>query len=238
MAIGSGLWRVGRRLVLVGALAATFITFAAVGMRVALRAREVRVPDLTGRTASSANHLLTERGLTIRVDDTRRPDSHVPAGRIVQQEPAAGAIARRPRSVRVWVSAGPRVSVVPPLVGETLRTAQMRADEHHLAIATVSRVELAGRGDLVVAQAPAAAQPGDRVSLLVNREPAARYVMPALVGLDAARAAEALGRAGFRVSIADSPPRPGVPSGLVLTQMPQDGVQVTVNDPIALEVSR
>ncbi len=239
MAIGSGLWRVGRWLLLVGALGATFIAFAAVGMRVALRAREVRVPNLASRTASDANHLLTERGLTMRVDDTKRPDSRVPAGRIVQQDPAAGSIARRQRSVRVWLSSGPRVTVVPRLVGETVRTAEMRLDERELALGTISHVEVASRGDLVVvAQEPAADRPGDRVSLLVDRGPGARYVMPDLVGLDGDRVADTLRLAGFRVAIADSQPRPGVPPGLVLRQTPQDGVPVTVNDPIALEVSR
>ena len=78
-------------------------------MRIALRAREVTVPDLTNRTANDATALASDLGLTLRVDDTRRPDPKIAAGRVLAQEPAAGSIARRQRSVRVWLSAGQRV---------------------------------------------------------------------------------------------------------------------------------
>lgn len=239
MAFGSRLWRVGRWLLLVGALVATFFVFAAVGMRVALRAREVRVPRLANRSVADANHLLTELGLTLRVDDTRRPDPRVPADRIVQQDPAAGDIARRQRSVRVWLSSGPRVTRVPRLVGETERTAEMRVAQRELALGPVSRIELHGLGEgFVVAQEPLPDQPGSRVALLVNHEPGARYVMPDLIGMNGDRAAEILRSAGFRVTITGQQPYPGVPAGIVLKQTPQGGYKVTVNDAIALEVSR
>ncbi len=239
MAFGSRLWRVGRWLLLVGALAATFFVFALVGMRVALRAREVRVPNLANRSVTDANHLLTELGLALRVDDTRRSDPRVPADRIVQQDPAPGDVARRQRSVRVWLSSGPRITVVPRLVGETERTAQMRVEQRELALGAVSRIELHGLGEgFVVAQEPLPDQAGSRVSLLVSHEPGARYVMPDLIGINGDRAAEILRSAGFRVTITGQQPYPGVPAGIVLKQTPQGGYKVTVNDAIALEVSR
>ncbi len=239
MAIGSGLWRVGQWLLLVGALVATFFVFAAVGMRVALRAREVRVPALANRSVTDANRLLTDLGLDLRVDDSPRVDPRVPAGHIVQQDPGPGQVARRHRSVRVWVSSGPRVTTVPRLVGETERTAQLRLDEQALTLGTVSHVEFAGIGDgFVVAQEPPPDEVGTRVSLLVNRQAGARYVMPDLIGATAGRAAELLRGAGFRVTITGQQSYPGVPPGAVLRQQPQAGYEVSVSDSIALEVSR
>ncbi len=239
MAIGSRLWRVGRWLLLVGALVATFFVFAAVGMRVALRAREVRVPPLTNRTVTDANRTLTDLGLTLRVDDTVRVDPRVPAGHIVQQDPAPGQVARRHRTVRVWVSSGPRVTTVPRLVGETERTAQLRLDQQDLTLGTVSQVELTGIGDsFVVGQEPAPGEVGARVSLLVNRQGGAHYLMPDLIGANADRAADVLRSAGFRVTVTGQQAYPGVMSGIVLRQQPLAGYEVSATDPIALEVSR
>jgi len=131
------------------------------------------------------------------------------------------------------------VVTVPRLVGDTERTAQLRLDQQDLALGTVSQVELQGIGDsFVVAQEPQPNQVGARVSLLVNHEAGARYVMPDLIGVNADRAAEVLRGAGFRVTITGQQSYPGVPSGIVLRQQPQAGYQVSVTDAIALEVSR
>ena len=49
MQLKTRVWGLGKFLLLVGALAATFVVFAAAAMRVAIRAREVQVPILLGR---------------------------------------------------------------------------------------------------------------------------------------------------------------------------------------------
>ena len=56
-------------------------------MRVALRAREVQVPDFTNRTANEATALAADLGLGMKVDDTRRPDPKIAAGRVLAQDP-------------------------------------------------------------------------------------------------------------------------------------------------------
>ena len=102
-----GVWSVGRLLLLATALGATFLLFFGVALRVALRAREVQVPTLVGKTVNDASQMLGVLGLTLKVDPTRRPDANVPASRIMLQDPPAGAAARLQRSIRVWLSAGP-----------------------------------------------------------------------------------------------------------------------------------
>ena len=101
-------WSAGKLLVLAGALLLTYVLFAALGMRLALKTREVVVPTLTGRTVNDATALLTEAGLNLRVEEGRRLDPKVPAGHILTQDPAAGVRTRRERSIKVWVSGGPR----------------------------------------------------------------------------------------------------------------------------------
>ena len=99
MDLGPGVER-GKSSVLGGALVATYVIFAAASMRVALRAREVQLPNLTNRTANEASAIAADLGLTLKVDDTRRMDPKIAAGRVLAQEPAAGSTARRQRTLR------------------------------------------------------------------------------------------------------------------------------------------
>lgn len=240
MPLRNRVWSLGKLLLLVGALVATFLVFAAVAMRVALRAREVEVPDLAGLTVNEASQSLAEFGLALRTDPNERPDDTIPPGRIMQQEPAAGLEARRQRTIRVWVSSGARSTTVPVLVGQTERTARIRLEQDGLDVATVSEFRSPDYpADAVVAQDPAPAARAPQVSLLLNRgEQATTFVMPDVIGMNGEVAAEALRRRGFRVSIVGSQPYAGVPAGTVVRQQPDGGFRVGPADAISLEVSR
>ena len=240
MALGTRVWSAGKLVLLAAGLVATYVLFAAASMRVALRAREVQVPDLTNRTANEATAIAADLGLTLKVDDSRRPDLKVPAGRVLAQEPVAGAVARRQRSLRVWLSAGQRASTVPLLIGETERTAQLRLTQDGFMPPDVSEIRSQSfASDVVVAQTPAAKAAAGRVALLVNRgDRGASYVMPDLIGVNGDRAADILRDRGFRVAVVGSNPYPGVAAGIVIRQSPQAGFQIGPGEPISLEVSR
>jgi len=233
--LGAGKW-----LLLAGALALTYLIFAAGSMRLALRAREVQIPNLVDHTANEATALAGAVGLSVRVDDTRRPDAKIAAGRVLAQEPVAGSTARRQRTVRIWLSAGQRAATVPPLIGETERTAQLRLAQDGLTLSSLAEIRSqAFPTDVVVAQTPPAKASGERVALLINRGGRGEsYVMPDLIGVNGDRAAEILREKGFRVAVVGSTPYPGVAAGIVIRQSPQGGFQVTPGEPISLEVSR
>jgi eukaryotic-like serine/threonine-protein kinase len=240
MALGTRVWSAGKLLLLGGALLGTYALFAAASMRLALRAREVQIPDLSSRTANEATAIAGDLGLAIRVDDVRRPDPKIPAGQVVAQEPQPGSISRQQRNVRVWLSSGVRNTVVPLLTGETERAAQLRAAQDGLEVSAVAEIRSDAYGsDVIVAQDPAPKTVGGRVSLLVNRaEQAVNYVMPDLIGVNGERAAEILRGHGFRVAVVGSTPYPGVAPGVVLRQSPQGGFQIAPGEPISIEVSR
>jgi eukaryotic-like serine/threonine-protein kinase len=240
MALKARMWGAGKLFVLAAALLVTYLLFAATAMRVALRVREVRVPDLRNRTVTEATTTLADEGLALRVDDTQRLDPGVQAGRIAAQEPQPGVTTRRQRSVRVWLSSGPRVTTIPRLVGEAERAAQARLQEDGLAL--VRRSEMRSNEyapDTVVAQEPPPGARGTEVSLLVNRgERSDSYVMPDLIGVNGSRATELLRPRGFRVAIVGELPYPGVPPGIVLRQSPAAGFQIAAGESISIEVSR
>ena len=129
MQLSTRVWGAGKVLFLCGALLLTYVLFAAAAMRMALKTREVVVPELGGKTVNDASAALAESGLTLKVEEGRKVDPKVPAGQILAQEPLSGARTRRQRSVRVWISAGPRSTTVPGLVGESERTAQLRVSQ-------------------------------------------------------------------------------------------------------------
>ncbi len=230
----------GKFLLLAGALAGTFLLFAAIAMRVAITARQVTVPNLVGRPIAEAMALSTQLDLQLRVDEAPRPDPKVPAGHVLGQEPTAGSAARRQRSVRVWVSSGARVALAPSLLGESQRAAEIRVAQDGLTIGTVSEIRSAAYPpDVVVAQDPPASTQTSEVRLLVNRgEDRATYVMPDLIGLNGERAADVMRIRGFRVSLTTQSGTSAIPPGVVVRQSPAGGYQVHPGDAIALEVSR
>jgi eukaryotic-like serine/threonine-protein kinase len=240
MALRTRVWGAGKLLVLGGALLATYVLFAVASMRVALRAREVQVPDFTNHTANEASVMAADRGLTIRVDDSRRTDPKIGAGRVLSQDPVAGSTARPQRSVRVWLSAGQHAAAVPGVIGETERAAQLRLAQDGLTLAATSEIRSpAYPSDFVVAQNPAPKGVGAAVTLLVNRaDRGVNYVMPDLIGVNGDRSAEILRSHGFRVAVVGSAPYPGVAAGIVVRQSPQAGFQIAPGEPISLEVSR
>jgi len=243
MALSTRVWGAGKRVLLGGALVLTYFIFAAAAMRLALKTRDVVVPPLNGKTVTEAGAILADGGLNLKVEEARRVDASVPAGQIISQDPQPGVRTRRERSVKVWVSAGPRASTVPALLGESERTALMRAQQDGLQLAAIAEIRSADYpAGSVVAQNPPpknSMPSGAKIALLVNRgEHGSTFVMPDLIGVNGDRAADLLRSRGFRVSVVGDHPYPGVPAGIVLRQSPQGGFQIGTSDPISLEVSR
>lgn len=240
MALTTRVWGAGKVLLLCGALLLTYLLFAAASMRLALKTREVVVPSLAGRTVNEASALLADAGLTLKIEEGTRIDPKVPVGQILAQEPQAAASTRRQRSVKVWISAGPRSLTIPTLLGESERTAQMRVQQNGLELRAVAEIRSSEYpAGSVVAQSPRPQSASAQVALLVNRgERGTSYVMPDLIGVNGDRAADLLRAKGFRVAVVGEHPYPGVPAGIVLRQSPQGGFQIAPGEPISLEVSR
>ena len=240
MAIGRRVWGVGKVLLLLGALAATFLISFVISMRVAVRAGQVQIPDLTNMTIEDATRALQDLELRPRIEEARKPDVKIPAGHVVQQDPPAGEEARPQRTVKVWVSSGARTTPVPALVGQTERTARIRLDQDGVALASATEVQSPDYApDTIVAQEPVPPARSPNVSILINRGgQMTTYVMPDVIGMDGTRVETALRAAGLRVTIVGSQAYPGVPAGTVVRQQPASGYKVGPADAISLEVSR
>jgi serine/threonine-protein kinase len=240
MAFRTRVYGVGKVLVIAGALVLTYVVSAVVALQIAVRSRDVQVPDLVNHTTSEASGLVAGLDLSLKVDEARRADLKIPAGRVAGQEPAAGSASRRQRTVRIWLSAGPRATTVPSVTGESQRAAELKLAEGGFGVKAVSEIRSRDYpADAVVAQQPPAKTPAASVAILVNRrDRGVTYVMPDLIGLNGDRTAEVLRQRGFRTSVVASTPYPGVAAGIVLRQSPQAGFQIEPGEAISLEVSR
>src|SRR5688500_19666981 len=107
-------------------------------MRVAVRARQVTVPNLVGKSIADATTSTSTLDLQVRVDEGRRPDSKIPAGHVLGQDPTPGSAVRRQRSIRVRLSAGAHIARAPNLLGEAQRSAEIRVAQDGLVIGAVS----------------------------------------------------------------------------------------------------
>ena len=223
------------------ALVLTYVVFAAASMRIAIRAREVIVPALTGQSVNQATAALAEAGLTLKVEETRRPDPKVPAG----PDPDAGPAGRRPDA--------------PPAqrqgLGQRRAAVEHRAGVHrrigaHGAAHGSSRTawnwpgfrRSGRRTTRLTSSSPRRRRrqrKGGRVSLLVNRGQRAATLRDARSdrrqrrpGRGSAANARLPGLGGR------GPPLSGRSGRIVLRQNPQAGFQIAPGEPISLEVSR
>lgn len=233
-------WSVGRFLVLVAGLLATFGVFFLAGLRVTTRAREVEVPNLIGHSQTDARALLSERGLELRVEEARRADKKVPADHVLAQEPAAGEVVRPQRVIRVRLSDGARAPVLPIVTGLPESTAEITLASERIGVGYKAEVwSAAYSAGSVIAQDPPAKQRADTVNLLVNRSDGSQdFIVPDLIGTLGSRSAEVLRSLKFRIAVTAEVPYPGLPPGIVVKQTPQPGYRIAPFETITLEVSR
>jgi beta-lactam-binding protein with PASTA domain len=232
---------VGSNALLGAALTATAATSAIFTMRVVLSARDVAVPALVGRPFAEAEAQAQRRTLALRIEGRRHHPS-IPADRIVAQEPPAGAALKAHRAVRVWVSLGPRRATVLPVEGQSSRTARIALEQAGVPVDRIVEVADAAAEGTVIVQRPS---PGEAdlssggASLLVSRGPGgASFVMPDLIGRDAAAAMVALQSAGLKVGDVRYRSYPGVAPGIVLRQVPAAGYRVDARTALTLDVSK
>ncbi len=87
------------------ALVAVFFLSAGAVMYVALRGREVAVPNVVGKPQSEAEKLLEDEGLKMKVRNSA-PHDKVPANAVSEQLPAPGTTVKTGQVVRVSLSSG------------------------------------------------------------------------------------------------------------------------------------
>jgi eukaryotic-like serine/threonine-protein kinase len=172
-------------------------------MRLAIKVREVRVPDLRNKIPSEAKRLAELDGLAAQVDSNYY-SAIVPEGRVLSQTPTAGTLVRRGWEVRLALSLGPQRVTIPLVVGKSDRAAAISIAERGLQLSFTDRIQISGaEDDQVIAQDPPANAKdvsAPKISLLVAQSPSPQaFVMPSFIGQPLGGVTNTLHSAGFVV---------------------------------------
>ncbi len=232
-----------------------FVIFVAsflMAMRFAIHGRQTTVPKVVGLSQTQAERLLADHGLILDEGD-RYFSSDVPPGRVMSQVPLPGIQVRRGWHVRVAASMGPQRVVIPDLIGNSERAAEINIRRRGLELGSIAIATIPGApADQIVAQSPPAnavnvSEP--KISLLMAAsEDRQSFVMPELVGRGEDDVVNELVNAGLRVSnissqaapvgVVNTPQAVSAGTRMVVKTTPAAGQRVYQGQGIALEVTQ
>lgn len=217
---------------------------ALTAMRFAIHGREVEVPRLTGLAPAEAEQTAHANGLLFSLEN-RFYSPDVPEGKVLTQVPAAGEKVRRGSRIRVAESLGPQRVIIPDVIGQSRRAAEINLTRRGLELGTVALARLPGVAqEVVVAQSPPANATGaasPKVNLLIAQPPdsEAALIMPDLTGRTLDEASALIAQIGLTFGEVKS--RRGatpLPQPIVAGHTPAAGERVVAAAVVNLEVQR
>lgn len=219
-----------------------FFLSALVAYRVTKSGEMATLPDLAGMTFEEAKTELEARKLSL-VQSGVALHNRYEKGQIISQDPAPDSRLRLYTMVKVTVSAGKEKVIVPRLIGRSQQAILPELQQYGLRLGRVSHVHTikysAGR---IFGQYPLPDHevPIDTpLNLLVSEgEEENKYLMPDLLGKYAAVVIPQLQKAGFKVGDTSRSYYPGLESGIIINQRPQQGNPILKRNSITLEVSK
>jgi serine/threonine-protein kinase len=201
----------------------------------------VLVPDLRGVEAETARAKCINSGYSMKVMREEH-SADIPEGYVISQVPEPGEGLKERRTIRVVVSAGRKMAVVPDLRGQSLRQAYLTLEGAGLRRGSISRIFSHLRGDNTVhGSSPSAGSEvpaGSRIDLLFRIKEAPRvFRMPEMVGMDFQFARERLEELGFTVGrVVNRKLDTGFPNK-ILSQSPPPGSAIKEGGTVEFTVS-
>lgn len=229
------------RLMLMGLVLLTVALLSMLtAMRLAIHRSEVSVPKLTGLPPDEAERLANSNGLVLVVEN-RFYSAEVPAGKIVTQQPPEGTRVRRGWKVRVAESLGPQRAMIPNVVGQSRRAAEMNVARRALEIGSVAVIQMPeAPPDQVIAQSPTAyaTVSSPKVNLLVNAPAGEQeFIMPDFTGKHLADVFDAADAAGMKL-VSNVVEVAGAGPSTVVRQSPAPGARVVSGATIRVDVAK
>lgn len=181
-------------------------------------AADTTVPDLSNLSAAEAEKLLNEHKLKGSVGEDREDDK-VEKGKVAAQDTPAGSKAKAGDTVVYHLSSGPKQVVLPKVVGDTEADAKARlsAAEYKFTVKVQYAASDTVAKGTVISTTPTDGTTiavGSTVTITVSSGRSTAEV-PAVIGMDFAKAKRQLEDAGFKVKLADGS---STASGVVVDQ--------------------
>lgn len=202
------------------------------------RVEYVDVPQVIGLNMQEAEQKLEDVGLDIKIVD-QKPNDTVPAGHIIDQDPLAGARAKKGDAVNVTISLGVETTKVPTLIGLTIDKAKEELRKAELQLGSVSHAPSSSVAPGKIMRQ--SVDPGITVSKgstidVVVSQGVPKVIMPDVVGLSFEDATAILDQYGLKYSREDRVDD-SVPAGEIITQSPDAGTEVEKGTIVTLVVS-
>lgn len=228
--------KVFRYLVMAMILVTVSVMSALTAMRIAIHGRETTVPNFAKLSPSEAERVAMANGLQVTMEG-QFYSTDVPDGLILSQMPPPGTRVRRGWRVRLAQSLGPQRVVIPDLLGQSTRAAELNVRQRGLELGTVAEAHLPDTPtQQIVAQSPpplAKEVESPKLSVLIASDPEVEtFMMPNFVGTPLADATFRIDKAGLKAR-ANVGSAQG--SNIVIHQFPAPGQKVTADTPIQLE---
>jgi len=221
------------------AAGASVLPGSTVDLVVSVGSAPVSVPNVVGRTQAKAKSAITAKKLTVGTI-TQAYSATVPSGRVISQNPQAGALAAPGTAVDLVVSTGPAPVTVPNVTGLTQADAKSAITGATLTVGIITKKhnDTVPAGSVISQnpQAGSSVAPGSAVKLLVSTGPAP-VVVPRVVGHTQADADSAITARTLIVGTVTQAYSSIVPSGSVISQNPRAGVLVAPGSAVNLVVS-
>ncbi len=154
-----------------------------------IKGETVVAPNVLGMSKARAIETLTESELLVKVPIEEVSDEDTPPGIVIEQRPFPNAVVKKGRRISIKISKGPRLAMIPNLVGrpdkETvydLRSVDLQIDQRSSVFHSTQPESM------VVAQDPlpgARLVPEKSMDILVSLGPRpVDYIMPNYIGMD------------------------------------------------------
>ncbi|GAA3000916.1 Stk1 family PASTA domain-containing Ser/Thr kinase [Streptosporangium longisporum] len=193
---------------------------------------KVKIPPLASQSAEVAAKRLTDLQLTVKT--VEEFDEEVPAGVVIETDPAADTEVDKGDEVTLKVSKGVEKIEVPDVVGKSAEEARSILEEAGFEVTLQSKASSRKQG-IVFETVPAAGKKynkGGSVRIYVPKE---AVEVPGVTNLTVKDAKETLKQLGFRWKVVEQPS--DLPKDTVISQSPEPGGKYQPGTTITLVVS-
>lgn len=224
-------------LIVMGLVVVFIIAMIAYGL---IANKKTEVPNLEGMTIEQMEETLDKAGLTYKIKE-EKSSLEVPKGSIISQNPKAGEYIKKTLPVEVVVSLGPKMIVMPDVVGQFEVNARSTLENAGLIVSEVNK-EFNDEYDvnIVFNQMPAAnteIAEGSNVVLYVSKGKDT-IMLPNLVGKTEEAARAELTKLGLPLTSVKYEVSTEYEKGLVIAQSPGANKLVEKTQGITLVISK
>ena len=197
----------------------------------------VTVPNVRGKTEEQARSDLDKVGLKASV--TERAHATVRPGRVIRQNPEAGDKINEGDTVTLFVSIGPKETLVPDLTNMTVEDARAALEKADLELGKRNKEPSEEvEGGLIIRQDPSeglTVEAGRKVEVWVSSGPEP-VTVPFVEGQSEETAINEITNEGLNPEVTRES-HPDVPEGEVISQDPDGGTEASRGDTVRIVVS-